>query len=262
MEQVYIIKIGGNVIDDEGNLRRFLKGFSNIIEPKVLVHGGGKIATQMGQKLGIEPNLIDGRRITDAATLQLVTMVYGGLINKNLTTLLQSYGCNALGMTGADASIISAKRREIKNNIDYGFVGDITEVAGKRIFDLLALELTPVCAPLTHDGEGQLLNTNADTIASAIAQSMAGLAEVHLIYCFELKGVLADFEDKSSVISDMNQDLYHELKSNGKIAKGMIPKLDNAFDALKAGVMRVTICHADELPALIAGEKTGTSISL
>lgn len=263
MKQINVIKIGGNVIDNEENLKKFLKNLAALNQPVVLVHGGGKIASELGQTMGIEPKMLDGRRITDEETLQLVTMVYGGLINKKITALLQSFGANALGMTGADGNSIEAHKRPVKNGLDYGFAGDIDKVDGTLLFNLISLGLLPVCAPLTHDKKGQILNTNADTIASAIAVGLSGLAVVNLIYCFELKGVLSEFEDKNSVISELNYNYYQELKEKGTIAKGMIPKLDNSFDAIKAGVKKVVIGHADDLINLINNsEDKGTTLTI
>ncbi|MDQ3392647.1 MAG: acetylglutamate kinase [Bacteroidota bacterium] len=263
MDQINIIKIGGNVIDDEKNLHQFLQNLSKLNKKFILVHGGGKVATDLGRQMGIEPKMIDGRRITDAETLQLVIMVYGGLINKKLTAQLQSFGVNAIGMTGVDGNIISAVRRPLKNDIDYGFVGDIQHVAGEKLFNLLKLGFVPICAPLTHNGSGQILNTNADTIASAISVSLAGLTDVNLIYCFELKGVLSNFEDKNSVIPELDHQSYQDLKAQGIIAKGMIPKLDNSFDAIKAGVKKVVICQADDLLKIInTSETAGTTLKL
>lgn len=263
MNQINIIKIGGNVIDNENNLHRFLQNLAQLNEKFILVHGGGKVASDLGLQMGIEPKIIDGRRITDTETLQLVTMVYGGLINKRIVALLQSFGVNAVGMTGADGNIISALKRPIRNNIDYGFAGDITSVAGEKLYSLLNIGLVPVIAPLTHDGKGQILNTNADTIASAIAVGLAGLTDVNLIYCFELKGVLSNFEDKNSVITELDHLSFQDLKNSGIIAKGMIPKIDNSFDAIKAGVKKVVICHADDIINIInKKEKAGTTLKL
>ncbi len=263
MDQINIIKIGGNIIDDDDNLYHFLQNLSQLNQKFILVHGGGKIASDIGQRMGIEPKMIDGRRITDAETLKLVTMVYGGLINKKITALLQSFDVNAIGMTGADANIISAVKRPVRNEIDYGYAGDIKSVVGERLFSLLKIGLSPICAPLTHDGKGQLLNTNADTIASAIAISLAGLTDIKLIFCFELQGVLSDFENKSSVIPELDHQSYQDLKSSGNILKGMIPKLDNSFEALKAGVKKVIICHADDILKIInKGEKAGTTLKM
>lgn len=247
MKDLYVIKVGGNVIDNEENLLRFLKDFSKIDAPKILIHGGGKVATEISKGLGIEAVMVDGRRITDAATLKIVTMVYGGLINKSIVAKLQVNGANAIGLTGADANIISAAKRPVKNGVDYGFVGDVEKVNAEIISTFIESNLVPVIAPLTHNGQGDILNTNADTVASTIATALSSFYKAHLVYCFELKGVLRDINDKDSVISDIDQATYQELKSDGIIAKGMIPKMDNAFDAINAGVTTVRICHADEI---------------
>ncbi|MFI5163703.1 MAG: acetylglutamate kinase [Bacteroidia bacterium] len=257
MKRLFIIKIGGNVIDDEQQLSSFLNDFASLSEKKILVHGGGKIATELGKQLGIEPKLVDGRRITDEETLKVVQMIYGGLINKNIVAQLQSKSCNAIGLTGADANIILAKKRAVKD-IDYGFVGDIENVNSEKISALLNSQLSPVIAPLTHDGKGQLLNTNADTMASAISVAMSKKQDTTLIYCFEKSGVLRNVDDESSVIEKINSKEYEKLKSQGIISKGMIPKLDNAFDAIKNGVNGVVICHAKDLKNVVAHQKAGT----
>lgn len=262
MKKLTIIKIGGKVIDDSVALDAFLTDFAQINGPKVLVHGGGTIATDFGEKLGIKPNYIDGRRITDAETLELVTMVYGGLVNKRIVTRLQAVGVNALGLTGADANVIPARRRPVRE-IDYGYVGDIID--GLVNFDPLSMfleaGLTPILCPLTHDGQGSLLNTNADTIASTLARVASVSYEVELIYCFEQKGVLSDFENQI-VIPQINPRSYEELKIQGTINDGMIPKLDNAFDALSTGVNKVTIGHFSEVLRLAEGKGNGTVITL
>ncbi|HEY8402220.1 MAG TPA: acetylglutamate kinase [Cytophagaceae bacterium] len=263
MERLFVVKIGGNVIDDENKLSQFLKDFAQIKENKILIHGGGKVATEISKGLGIEAQMVDGRRITDAETLKIVTMVYGGLINKKIVSRLLANGNNAIGLTGADASIIKAKKRPVKNGIDYGFVGDVEKVDYKTISNFIGQQLTPVIAPLTHDGEGNMLNTNADTIASTVAVALSGIYEVNLIYCFELNGVLRDINDKESVINDIDFDNYLKLKEEGVIAKGMIPKMDNSFDAIQAGVNSVIICHADHLVSIINNnERKGTKLSL
>ena len=257
---LYIVKIGGNVIDNPEACERFLADFAKLDGLKILVHGGGKVATQIAAKLQIETQMVDGRRITDKPMLDVVTMVYGGLVNKNLVTRLQALQCNAIGLTGADGGIIRSVRRPVKT-IDYGFVGDIEEVNAKQITALLNSDLVPLIAPLTYSAEGLLLNTNADTMASAMAVAMGGEFEVNLVYCFEKKGVLSNPEDDDSVISSLTPESYESFKSSGAIYKGMIPKLDNAFAALRAGVKRVSICHADDLlnSALSAA---GTTITL
>jgi acetylglutamate kinase len=263
MKGLYIIKIGGNIIDDDAKLQSFLRDLSMIKENKILVHGGGKVATEISKGLGIEAKMVDGRRITDAETLKIVTMVYGGLINKRIVALLNSLGNNSIGLTGADANIIQAKKRPVKNGIDYGFVGDVECVDPKPIINFLSMGLTAVIAPLTHDGKGNMLNTNADTMASAIAVAMSEAFAVSLLYCFELKGVLENFSNKESVIPEINMSKYQDLKNKGIIDKGMIPKMDNSFDAIKSGVGSVIICHADDLINIInKKEKKGTKLSL
>lgn len=257
--KLFVIKIGGNVIDDEKQLSSFLDDFSKIKENKILIHGGGKIATELGKQLGIEPKMINGRRITDEATLRVVQMVYGGLINKNIVAQLQSRNCNPIGLTGADANIILAKKRPVKD-VDYGFVGDVEKVNAEKLFAILNSGFSPVIAPLTHDGKGQILNTNADTMASAISVAMTKLYEVNLIYCFEKSGVLKNVNDENSVIAKMNSVDYEKYKSEGIISKGMIPKLDNAFDAIKQGVKSVVICHAKDVQKIISGKNSGTRL--
>jgi acetylglutamate kinase len=257
-----IIKIGGNVIDNSENLHRFLKDFAALDGYKILVHGGGKVATQLSATLGIEAKLVDGRRITDIETLRVVTMVYAGLINKNIVAALQAVHCNAIGLTGADGNFIKAKKRPVKT-IDYGFVGDIDEhsINPANLKSLLEAGFVPVFSALTHDGAGQLLNTNADTIASALAVALAELYDTTLIYCFEKKGVLQDIDDEDSVIRDINPQRYKELKERQIIAGGMLPKLDNAFTAISCGVKAVIIGHADELGQLKNNKPFGTRLS-
>jgi acetylglutamate kinase len=246
--RLYIIKIGGNVIDSSEKLQEFLKDFVALPGYKILVHGGGKAATKLADEMGIEAKIVEGRRITDLETLRLVTMVYAGLINKNIVAQLQFRNCNAIGMTGADGNAIRAKKRPVKE-IDYGFVGDIDEssVSEQVIKTLLEDGLVPVFSAITHDGEGQLLNTNADTIASALAVALSGLYETSLVYCFEKKGVLRDVDDDFSLISEIKSSEYESLKDQGIIAGGMIPKLHNAFEAIKNGVKDVYIGKAEEL---------------
>ena len=246
MQPLTIIKIGGNVLDNPDALARFLTAFARLPGPKILVHGGGKIATQVAEKLGIQTTMVDGRRITDRPMLDVVTMVYGGLVNKQIVAKLQALGVNAIGMTGADAGTVLAHKRPV-SDIDYGLVGDIEEVDSGQIQFFLRQELTPVFAPITYGKVGELFNTNADTMASAIAVDMSHHDAVTLVYCFEKKGVLANPEDDNSVISELSPVLYANHKTAGTINKGMIPKLDNAFSALEKGVSRVIICHADEL---------------
>lgn len=256
-----VIKIGGNVIDNQEFCTQFLQDFSEIPAPKILIHGGGKIATQMAEKLGIETVMVDGRRITDKAMLDVVTMVYGGLVNKNLVAKLQRFGTNAIGLTGADGGVIRSIKRPVKT-VDYGFVGDIEAVDAAQIAGMLNQGLTPVFAPLTFDKDGNMLNTNADTQAQAVATAMAKEYEVNLVYCFEKKGVLSDPEDDDSVISELKPADYEAHKASGAIYKGMIPKLDNAFKALEEGVTQVTICHAGEVKQAVKEGISGTRLTL
>ncbi len=260
MQTLTVIKIGGNVIDDATALNRFLTAFSGLPGAKLLVHGGGKIATQVADKLGIQTTMVDGRRITDQPMLDVVTMVYGGLVNKQIVAKLQALEVNAIGMTGADAGTVLARKRPVKD-IDYGMVGDIQEVDSGQIQFFLRQELTPVFAPITYTTTGDLLNTNADTMASAIAVDMAVHNDVTLIYCFEKKGVLRDPADENSVINELTPALYAKHKAAGTINKGMIPKLDNAFRALENKVSKVIICHADELAEAVA-QGAGTTLTV
>jgi len=261
-QDLHIIKIGGNVIDNSENLYHFLKDFTALDGYKILVHGGGKVATQLSETLGIEPKLVDGRRITDIDTLRVVTMVYGGLINKNIVAQLQRFGNNAIGLTGADGNFIRTKKRPVKT-IDYGFVGDMDEksIDPKSIKRLIEADFTPVFCAITHDGEGQLLNTNADTIASALAVALSALYETTLIYCFEKKGVLQDINDEESLIREIDPDRYEELKKQQIIHSGMLPKLDNAFTAIGCGVKAVIIGHSDDLGQLKKKQAFGTRLS-
>ena len=239
-EQVSIIKIGGNIIEKEEELHKFLKLFSEMKGFKILVHGGGRKASEMLGQLGIAPKMINGRRITDENTLDVVTMVYGGLVNKNIVAKLQSLGCNALGMSGADANTIKAHKRPVAA-IDYGFAGDIEAVNPKILEGLFRLGLTPIFCALTHNKRGQLLNTNADTIASALAVALSSTFKTTLNYCFELNGVLRDINDKTSVIKKIDSKSYESMVTEGTIADGMLPKLQNCFEALKQGVEEVRI---------------------
>lgn len=264
MDKLYVIKIGGNIIDDDEKLSSFLKDFASINEKKILVHGGGKLATRLAEKLGIKQKLVDGRRVTDAETLKVVTMVYAGFINKNIVALLQANKCNAIGMSGADGNSILAHKR-IHPALDYGFAGDVDAINSDLISSLLEKNIAVVFAPITHDLQGQLLNTNADTIAQEIAKGMCALYDVELIYTFEKNGVLGDVNNENSVIPVITPSYYEELKSppaegeGARIFAGMIPKLDNAFAALKSGVGKVIIGKAEKLPELINGI-SGTSI--
>ncbi len=254
-----IIKIGGNIIDDDQKLASFLKNFSDIKEKKILVHGGGKQATKLAKQLNIPQQLVDGRRITDAETLKIVTMVYAGYINKNIVAQLQLHHCNAIGLTGTDGNAILAHKRR-DSAVDYGFAGDVDDINTDLIKGLLDQNLTIVFAPITHNGEGQLLNTNADTIAQEVGKGMGRQYEVTLVYSFEKTGVLLDVNDDNSVIHKLNPSSYQLLKSEQKIFAGMIPKLDNAFSALNNGVKKVIIGNAEKLNMLISG-KSGTTIS-
>ena len=245
-EKLSIIKIGGNIIENEDALHSFLTLFSNLEGKKILVHGGGKRATHIASKLGIESKMVNGRRITDAETLEVITMVYGGLVNKNIVAKLQALDTDAIGLTGADINSIQSDKRPIKE-IDFGFVGDVKQVAHKSINKLIEADFTPVFCAITHDGNGQLLNTNADTITSQVAAGMSEIYETSIYYCFELNGVLEDFNDKNSVVKTINPSVYKELLEDGVIADGMIPKLDNCFDALNNGVHKVHIGNTSML---------------
>ena len=239
-EKLSIIKIGGNIIEDDTSLNAFLKLFSNLEGNKILVHGGGKSATAMASKLGIESKMVNGRRITDKETLEVITMVYGGLVNKNMVAKLQALQIDAIGLTGADVNSIKSNKRQV-TNIDYGFVGDVKEVASNSIDRLIKANFTPVFCAITHDGNGQLLNTNADTIASQVAIGMSKKYDTTIYYCFELNGVLRDINDQNSVIKHLNINTYNKLLKDGNIADGMLPKLENCFDALKNGVSKVNM---------------------
>lgn len=254
MEKLTIIKVGGKIVEEPETLSDLLKRFSGIEGNKVLVHGGGRSATAIAAQLGIESKMVNGRRITDAETLKVVTMVYGGLVNKTIVSKLQALGINALGLTGADMNYMRSEKRPVKE-VDYGFVGDVKEVNADLLADLIAKGVVPVLAPLTHDRQGNLLNTNADTIAGEAAKALAKHFEVTLIYCFEKKGVLMDAEDDDSVIPEITQPLFKEYVEKEIIQGGMIPKLENAFDAISSGVKEVVITKADEI-----GEKSGTVI--
>ena len=277
-EALYVIKIGGSIIDDESKLASFLKEFALLFGASspfrgrgILVHGGGKLATKVAEGMNIEQQMIDGRRITDAETLKVVTMVYAGFINKNIVAQLQANDCNAMGLTGADGNAMLAHKRgkvlsfgEGLGEVDYGFVGDIDKVNADLLHSLLQQNITVVLAPITHNKEGQLLNTNADTIAQETAKAMSALYETSLIYSFEKAGVLLDANDDSTVISTLTKAYYEELKNppsggKGVIFAGMIPKLDNAFAAVESGVSKVIIGKAEQLQQLIDGS-TGTTI--
>ena len=253
---IQVINIGGGVLENEAQKDAFLRQFAAIEGPKVLVHGGGRLATTMAERLGVETHMIDGRRVTDKETLDIVTMVYGGLVNKQVVAQLQTMGVNAIGMTGADGGWMKAVKRPIKNGIDYGYVGDVVDVNGQHLRTLLDNGLTPVIAPITYSAEGALLNTNADTVASQTAIAMAEAMRrggdkardnVQLTFCFEKAGVLSNSDDDTSVIAKITPETYTQLKADGIISGGMIPKIDNAFAALQEGVQTVRITHANNI---------------
>jgi acetylglutamate kinase len=258
MDPLYIIKVGGNIIDDDQKLKSFLTEFAKIQGKKILVHGGGKLATKLAQDLSIQQHMVDGRRITDAETLKIVTMVYAGLINKQMVAQLNALGSTSLGICGADANTIVAHKRK-HPGIDFGFVGDVDKVNTNMLLTLLNENINIVIAPITQDANGQLLNTNADTIAQEIAKAMSKNIDTTLVYSFEKKGVMRDVNDETSVISKIDKEAFTKLKEENAIFAGMIPKLDNAFTAISAGVSRVIIGDAMELSMLIKGER-GTTI--
>ena len=238
--EITVVKIGGNIIDSPSLLSLFLADFSKIQGYKILVHGGGKLATKMAESIGLTPQLIDGRRITDAPMLDVTVMTYAGAINKNIVAQLQAFNCNAIGFSGADGNLIQSEKRN-HSTIDFGFVGDVKKVNPELLQALISIGISPVFCAITHDNKGQLLNTNADTIASEIAISLSAIFEVSLLYCFEKQGVLADPEDENSVILQLNEQDYNELSEKKAIHSGMIPKMDNCFSALKKGVEKVII---------------------
>jgi acetylglutamate kinase len=257
-QQLSIIKIGGNVLENEIDLDHFLLNFSKLEEPKILVHGGGKLATKLASKLGIESKMTNGRRITDAKSLEVITMVYGGLTNKNIVAKLQALGTNALGLSGADGNTIRAHKRPVKN-IDFGFVGDIDGINTELLDNFLLSKLTPVFCAISHDGMGQLFNTNADTIASELAIGMSHDYETTLFYCFEKKGVLRDVSDDNSVITHIDSNIYKILLEKNIIADGMLPKMQNCFHALRQNVAKVCIGN---ISMLDTGTNLYTTISL
>jgi acetylglutamate kinase len=242
MDRITIVKVGGKVVEDPESLNSLLDQFKRISGHKMLVHGGGTTATEIAGKLGIETQMVNGRRVTDKATLDVVTMVYGGLVNKRIVAALQARNINAIGLTGADLDLIRSRKRPIQD-VDYGFVGDVEDVNSKELRLLLDENVVPVVAPLTHDGNGQIFNTNADTIASELATELANYFNVYLFYCFEKKGVLLDPNDDSSVIYELNQALFKQYQEEGTISAGMIPKLDNGFRAKQKGVKEVLITN-------------------
>ena len=257
-ENLYIIKVGGNIIDDETKLKSFLSSFAMLQGKKILVHGGGKLATKLAEELNIPQQMIDGRRITDAETLKVVTMVYAGYVNKKIVAYLNAQNALSIGISGADAETIKAHKR-IHPSIDFGFVGDVDSVNTSFLKSLLEQNLNIVVAPITQDEKGQLLNTNADTIAQEIAKALSKDLQTVLIYSFEKKGVLLDIDDENSLIPIINSSSFEKLKSEKLIFAGIIPKLENAFKAIQAGVSKVIIGDAEALQELING-KTGTTI--
>ena len=245
---IQVIKIGGGILENEASREMFLRQFAAVEGPKVLVHGGGRLATTMAERLGVKTQMIDGRRVTDKETLDIVTMVYGGLVNKQVVTLLHTMGVNAIGLTGADGGWMRSVKRPIKNGIDYGYVGDVKDVNGEHLRMLLDNGLTPVIAPITYSEEGLLLNTNADTVASETAIALVeARGDVQLTFCFEKAGVLRDADDESTLIPRITRESYKQLLADGIVSGGMIPKIDNAFAALLRGVKSVRITHANNL---------------
>lgn len=246
MEKLTLIKVGGKIVEEQATLSRLLASFAAIPGRKVLVHGGGRSATAMASRLGIESRMVSGRRITDKAMLEVVTMVYAGLVNKNIVAGLQAQGVNALGMTGADMNILLSDKRPV-GEVDYGYVGDVRRVDAAALSALIEMGVVPVIAPLTHDGRGSMLNTNADTMAGETAKALASRYEVSLVYCFEKRGVLRDENDDNSVIAEMTRQQFETYRAEGVVQGGMIPKLENAFDAIRHGVREVIITRADAI---------------
>lgn len=246
MKQITVVKIGGNVIDDPSALKAFLAEFATVKGPKILVHGGGKLATRLAERLELKVQMVDGRRITDKGTLDVVTMVYAGLVNKQIVAGLQAAGCNAIGLSGADGNAVTARRRDPRP-VDYGFVGDIERVDSELLRRLLRGGLVPVFSAIMHDGRGTLLNCNADSVASAVALGAAAVAPTDLVFCFEKTGVLRDPDDEASVIPEISAESYAALKADGTVSKGMIPKIENALKAVGQGVRSVTIRHSKNL---------------
>ena len=251
-DKLTIIKVGGKIVEEPDTLAALLRDFAAIDGFKLLVHGGGSSATKIAAQLGIETQMIDGRRVTDQQMLEVVTMVYGGLVNKTIVARLQALGIDALGMTGADMNILRSDRRPVKT-VDYGFVGDVKEVNSQALATLIRAGVVPVIAPLTHGGKGSMLNTNADTMAGETAKGLANEFDVQLVYCFEKAGVLRDENDDDSVIGLVDRDIYTQLRNDGIVVGGMIPKLDNAFEAIDAGVSEVIITKASSLDNLALG---------
>lgn len=246
MEKLTLIKVGGKIVEEQATLSRLLASFAAIPGRKVLVHGGGRSATAMASRLGIESRMVGGRRITDKDMLEVVTMVYAGLVNKNIVAGLQAQGVNALGMTGADMNILLSDKRPV-GEVDYGYVGDVRRVDAAALSALIEMGVVPVIAPLTHDGQGSMLNTNADTMAGETAKALASRYEVSLVYCFEKRGVLRDENDDNSVIAEMTRQQFETYRAEGVVQGGMIPKLENAFDAIRHGVREVIITRADAI---------------
>ncbi len=239
-----VVKVGGAVVEDDAQLSLLLRDFGNIEGRKILVHGGGRRATQVAARLGIESKMVDGRRITDSDMLEVVTMVYGGLVNKGIVARLQAAGVNALGLTGADMNIIRSHKRPLKNGVDFGFVGDVDKADGEALSRLIEAGVTPVVAPLTHDGRGNMLNTNADTMAAETAKALAAIYDVTLIYCFEKPGVMVDPDDDTTIIPVITRESFAQLRADGTVSGGMLPKIENALQAVDAGVSRVIITKA------------------
>jgi acetylglutamate kinase len=260
MNRLFVIKIGGNVLDDEQALKHFLRDFAAVQAPKILVHGGGKVATRLGEQLGIRSVYVRGRRVTDEPTRDLVTMVYGGLVNRQITAQLQQLNCNAMGVTGADGNLVKAVKRPA-GETDFGFVGDVSSnsVNSTLLYFLLKQNVVPVFAPLTH-ADGVMLNTNADTIASVLAIALSKHFEVRLIFCFEKKGVYGDVNDERTVIRHLDMGAYHNLLQQGKLADGILPKLENAFQAIQSGVKEVLIGDARHLQRNVTADTEGTLI--
>lgn len=253
-EKITVIKVGGKIVEEQKSLNELLDRFAAIKGRKALIHGGGRSATRIAEQLGIESRMIEGRRVTDAETLRVVTMVYGGLVNKNIVAGLQARGVNALGLTGADCNVIHAHKRPVKD-IDWGFVGDVDGADGAMLSKLIETGIVPIMAPLTHDGNGNLLNTNADTIAAETAKALAPYYDVTLTYCFEHPGVMRNPDDADSLIPMIDSRIYEQLLSDGIVSGGMIPKIDNAFEAIRNGVSKVIITKADAID-----ETSGTHI--
>lgn len=248
-EKITIIKVGGKIVEEQDSLAALLDRFSAIEGNKVLIHGGGRSATRMAERLGIESRMVNGRRITDSDTLQVVTMVYGGLVNKTIVAQLQARGVNALGLTGADCNIIKAHKRHV-GEIDYGFVGDVDKADGLMLSRLIEQGIVPIVAPLTHDGNGNLLNTNADTMAAETAKALSAHYDTRLIYSFEFPGVMRDPDDADSLIPTITREGYRTLLADGIVSGGMVPKIDNAFNAIDNGVGEVIITRADAIDGI------------